>query len=280
MINFLAAWFSPPGINILFLTIGLFMRHWWKWSGRLLIAFSLISLYVFSTLAAGNRLLYDLQQSAPLSITDSLKQQKHIAIVVLGGGRRVSSPEFGLEDSVSPLALERIRYAVTIAKQLDFPVLLSGGRPDTETTPEAVLMNQVMIEEFEFPVQFLESKGRNTEQNAYYSKLILTKNNIDTIILVTHAWHMKRALAYFKATGLTVFPAPMGFINKHPSFRNKARWYYPTAEGLRRTTIAFRERLSLWWNRPQRLEMEPTEPQTTALRAKDQALKKPTEVSK
>ena len=196
-------------------------------------------------MAAGNRLLYNLQQSAPFSITDSIKNHKNIAIVVLGGGRRVASPEFGLEDNVSPYTLERIRYAARLAKQLEFPILLTGGRPDIETTPEAVLMNQVMIEEFEYPVQFLEPRGRNTAENAINSNALLKKNNINTVILITHAWHMKRALAHFKATGLNVYPAPIGFINKHPSFKNKIRRYYPSSEGLKRSNMAIREYVAL-----------------------------------
>lgn len=256
MTSFLSALFFPPGINILLLSIGFIVHHWWRWPGRLLIVVSLFSFYLVSTMAAGNRLLYNLQQSAPLSITDSLKDQKDIAIVVLGGGRRVASPEFGLEDNVSPYTLERIRYAAKLAKQLEFPILLTGGRPDIETTPEAVLMNQVMIEEFEYPVQYLEPRGRNTAENAINSNVILKNNNISTIILVTHAWHMKRALAHFKATGLTVYPAPIGFINKHPSFKNKLRRYYPSSEGLKRSNMAIREYVALWWNRPEQPEAE------------------------
>ncbi len=256
MASFLSAWFFPPGINILFLSIGFIIHHWWKWAGRILIVSSIFSLYLISTMAAGNRLLYNLQRSAPLSVTDSLIQQQSIAIVVLGGGRRVASPEFGLEDNVSPFTLERIRYAAQLSNQLKFPILFTGGRPDIETTPEAVLMNQVMIEEFGVAVKFLEAHGRNTSENAVFSSQILKNNNINKIILVTHAWHMKRALAHFKATGLSIIPAPIGFINKHPPFKNKIRRYYPSSEGLKRSNIAIREHVSLWWNRPQQPEAE------------------------
>ncbi len=259
MTDFISSWFFPPGINILFLGIGFFIHHWWKWSGRLLMAASLISLYVFSTMAAGNRLLYDLQQYPPFDLTSSLDSEQNIAIVVLGGGRRSGSPEFDMEDGVSPLTLERLRYAAILAKQLDFPLLFSGGRPDDETTPEAVLMNQAMIENFDYPVRFLETESRNTYENAQFSNSLLKKNNINSVILVTHAWHMKRAVAHFKSTGLSVYPAPMGFVNKRPAYKYKLRRYSPSGEGLKRTARAFRERLSLWWSKPEQPETEALE---------------------
>ncbi len=257
MADFFLIWLLPPGCNLLMLGIGFLLHHyWWKWTGRVLMVVGLISLYLFSTLAAGNRLLYKLQTAPPLEITQTLQDKKNIAIVILGAGRRVAAPEFNLEDNVSPFTLERVRYGATIARELNYPILLSGGRPDGEATPEAVLMNQVMVEYFDLPIDFLEASSNNTRENAAFTATLLKKNNIDSLILVTHAWHMKRALAHFQSTGMKIYPAPMGFVSKYPPTSNQFVPYYPTAEGLSRSTLALRERMALWWHKPESIEDE------------------------
>lgn len=50
----------------------------------------------------------------------------------------------------------------------------------------------------------LESRSRNTSQNAEYSAEILTEQGVNRILLVTFAYHMPRAKALFEAQGLEV----------------------------------------------------------------------------
>ena len=51
-------------------------------------------------------------------------------------------------------------------------------------------------------------RSRVTWENAKFSADILRKEGITSVYVVTHAWHMRRALLAFAPTGLTVTAAP------------------------------------------------------------------------
>ena len=59
--------------------------------------------------------------------------------------------------------------------------------------------------------KWIEDRSVNTAENASLSSSILRRAGIGRIMLVTHAWHMKRAVAAFAANGLSVTPAPTAF---------------------------------------------------------------------
>ena len=71
-------------------------------------------------------------------LLDRTRVREAQAIVVLGAGKRTHAPEFGGE-TVNRLALERLRYAATLARETRLPMLVSGGAPAGDT-PEASLM--------------------------------------------------------------------------------------------------------------------------------------------
>ncbi len=278
MVDFLTALFFPPGLNIFLLVLGFVVQHWWKWTGRLIMMTGIVSLYLFSTLAVGDRLLYNLQKYPALQNRLQLNGDKDSAIVVLGAGRRRQAPEYSKEDIINPLTMERLRYAVILSKKYKLPLLLSGGEPDHEATPEAVLMNQLVVEDLQQPVKFLETQSKNTWENALNSVKLLKNNDISRVILVTHAWHMKRAFAYFQATGIDVIPAPMGFVPRKPFFSSKIRAFYPSATGLLHSRMAIKEYVALWWNPATFIRAEQTkisnENDATNLHEKTSATKK------
>ncbi len=250
MLDFLSALFFPPGINIVLLVLGFIVHHRWKWTGRLIMVLGIVSLYLFSTQAIGDRMLFNLQKYPAFNKDIFLNNHldKNTAIVVLGGGRRRLAPEYDKEDIINPMTMERLRYATILSKTYKLPLLLSGGEPDNEATPEAVLMNQFVVEELHQAVPFLEAKSKNTRQSAKNAVDILKQNNISNVILVTHAWHMKRAFAYFQATGVNVYAAPMGFVPRKPFFSSKLKPFYPSAIGLLHSQLAIKEYAAYWWN--------------------------------
>jgi len=88
------------------------------------------------------------------------------------------------------------------------PVLVSGGAPSSPT-PEADVMQRVLEREFGVAVRWKEERSLDTEDNLKYSAALLKAENIRTVILVTHDFHMLRALAYCEASGLSCIPAPV-----------------------------------------------------------------------
>ncbi len=91
-------------------------------------------------------------------------------------------------------------------------ILVSGGSGKLlkDSIPEAVLLKQI-LEQCKVPEQdiLLESDSRNTHENAVNSTSLLEKNFPEkSYLLITSAYHMRRATACFQKTGLPidVFP--------------------------------------------------------------------------
>ena len=189
------------------------------------------------------QLLINLQQYPALQMTELTKGPSDAAIVILGGGRYSAAPEYGYRDEISPHTLTRLRYGAVLAKKLELPIVLSGGRRNANATSEAVIMNQVMVNVFNMNPKYLEVNGINTHQQAVAVKEQLSETDYNNIYLVTHAWHMKRAVAEFSHQGFNVIPAPMGF-----SATSRAEFeFLPSAAALSSTSRALHEYYVLFY---------------------------------
>ena len=173
--------------------------------GAFLCILALIILYALSTPAVARAI------SAPLLVAPALGPERFEddvgAIVILGAGRYRAAPEFG-GDTIRGAGLERVRYGAWLHRKTGRPVLVSGGDPDAEGTPEASLMKHALENEFGVGAAWIEAASVNTQENARMSHAILVKAGIRKIYLVTHAEHMRRAVEEFEKTGLAVVPAP------------------------------------------------------------------------
>lgn len=129
------------------------------------------------------------------------------AIVVLGA-EQVRHAEGW---TVGPLTLERMAAAAALKRRTSLPILVSGGvlSFSPPSPPIAGQMAQRFESEFGLVVRWLEIDSRNTWENARNSAALLRGEGIGSVHLVTHGWHMPRALLSFRAAGLPVAPAPV-----------------------------------------------------------------------
>ena len=202
----------PPGLLIPFAVFGLLQ---FKKRKRFAVALILTGMALILLLAmpkVARSLISDLQTYPALDLNDVSFDDQTTAIVVLGGGRYPNAPEYQEQDQVSPATLERLRYAAVLKKELDLPMVLSGGRRNADATPEAVMMNKVMVDEYAVEPEYLEVHAANTREQAMQVEFLLSETSITQVVLITHAWHMPRAVEEFKVSGLDVVPAPMGFM--------------------------------------------------------------------
>lgn len=170
---------------------------------------------------------------------DAAAAREARAIVVLAGGRRWA-PEYGGE-TVSEYTLERIRYGAKLAKELDLPILVTGGLVFGDGTPEARLMAQALESSFQVPARWIEDRSRDTHENAVFSARQLHAAGIDTVVLVTHDYHQRRSLAEFAAVGIRAIPAPVTFA---PPRRSRTLpEHLPNATALKMSSLALQELL-------------------------------------
>ena len=165
------------------------------------------------------------------------------AIVVLGGDADSDGREYG-GDSAGVLTLVRLRYAAILQRKTGLPVLITGGLLHDTGPPVSVLMQHVLTDEFGIPVRWVEDASKNTWENAAFTARMLRRENVDKILLVTHAWHMPRAKAAFAATGLQVIPAPTGFT---PWPGDPVSALLPDAKALLNSAYAIHEMIGLVW---------------------------------
>ena len=168
------------------------------------------------------------------------------AIVVLSGGRIPIAREYTNLDTVSATSLERLRYASRLAKVHQLPILLAGGSVNDERQSEAVLMKVVLETDLGVQASWLEENSKNTFENAKFSKKVLKDNSIDKVLLVTHAYHMPRAMWCFEDVGLNPVPAPTVFYKRNTSVA-ELKDYIPTASALKQTQLAVHEIMGAFW---------------------------------
>ena len=209
--------------------------------GRLLVAGALILFYLLSTPFISETLLQKLETASVINSADTGAG----AIVVLGGGTYFNAVEYG-GDTVSRYSLERIRYAARLYQLTGKPVLVTGGAPLGNTSSEAEQMKSVLENEFRVPVNWAEGASNNTHENAYKSYEILKRDGITHIMLVTHAWHMQRAMREFERAGFQVTPAPTAFTTR---YRTDGLAYLPTANALQQSRIFIHEVIGMMWYR-------------------------------
>lgn len=241
---------TPPGLILVIAVIGYLIQIRWLWTGNILVALSLCMLLALSLPLTGQQMLRDLEAPfRPLpALTAEEARTKAGAIVVLGGGRYAEAPEYGGKDGVSRLTLERLHYAAQLHRSTGLPILVSAGSVLGEDPPEAVLMAQTLERDFQIKTRWREDRSRNTLENAQLTKAMLDEAGVRKILLVTHAWHMRRATWAFQNAGLIVAEAPMGFSTLTRAERGLLG-FFPSAKGLAMSSHALHEHVGWLWYR-------------------------------
>src|SRR5436190_13373194 len=194
---------TPPAVLILLSLAGALLALRWRGFGVVLVILSSAALYLLATPLVASTLLHE----AELGIPESAELSSAQAIVVLGAavhlGNGASAP-----DTLGPLSLERVVYAAEAYRRLQLPVAVSGGRVYPAQTAEAVLMRAALDRDFGVPVAWSDDQSRSTYENAFYTARLLSSERIATVVVVTHAWHLPRALWAFERAGLHALPWP------------------------------------------------------------------------
>ena len=223
----------PPTSLIALTLLGVLMLKRRRIAGLVLIVGSQLLLLALSTPVVANAIVRTLEP--PPAAIDEVKRAQ--AIVVLGGGRNLGSPEWGGE-TVNDYTLRRARYGARLARETGLPLYVSGGKPTGGESAEGTLMRGLLTSELGVPVKWVETASETTREQAQMVAQDLRVQQIKRIALVTDAVHMPRARRAFELAGLMVISAPTGYSGQRPFAPYQL---IPGPVALRQSHIALRE---------------------------------------
>jgi uncharacterized SAM-binding protein YcdF (DUF218 family) len=184
-----------------FLLAALALLAWRGRAVRLLIALLLLATLAVSTPYVAGTLRLSLERTLPDLPTGGAG-----AIVVLSGD--IAHAREGIEPG--PLTLERMRAGAALHRMTGLPILVTGGVVSRRSSvPVAELMRAAYTTDFGLAVRWVEPMARDTRENAERSAILLRAAGIERVFVVSHAWHLPRALAAFERAGLAPMPAPV-----------------------------------------------------------------------
>ena len=99
---------------------------------------------------------------------------------------------------------------------------------------------------------WVETRSRNTRENAVNTVPILAEHNWDSVLLVTSGAHMPRAVATFARAGIAVIPVSTDLHAHYPIIESLLD-LLPDAAALAETTSVLREYLGFVYYRCQRV---------------------------
>lgn len=231
----------PPAVLILLAALSAWATLWRPHVG---VAFAIITtslLYLAALPVIAARMIEEVEIKTPAKPDFSAAQ----AMVVLGGGVHPGDGD-KVPDTLGPWSLERIVLAAQAYKQLNLKVAVSGGRVAGAHVSEASLMKAALETQFGVPVTWVDDQSRTTYQNAVFTAKLLKADKVTTIVLITQAWHMRRAVWSFERAGLYAipYPAPLTYDES-----GRIDDYLPSIAALERSYHALHEAIGLAYYR-------------------------------
>jgi uncharacterized SAM-binding protein YcdF (DUF218 family) len=237
----------PLGLSSLLMALALLWL--WRKPKRAMAALALALFIIFfsSNPLVSNKLVSTLEwryfPPDPMPSAD--------AIVVLGGATEPAlAPRPWVEVSERG---DRILYGARLYNQKRAPkLILSGGRvtwrggsgPSEAADMKAFAMAMNVPES----AIILEGDSLNTRQNAVNVQKILQAQSINSVLLVTSAIHMPRAVAIFTKLGIDIIPAPTDYLvpteiyqSVHSTFQGRILSLLPDATAIDHFTDALKE---------------------------------------
>ena len=249
----LASWIPTvliePPVNLLFvMVLGLVLmtdtgrRSVRRRVGGWITALGLGGLVLLSLPVTSWLLLTALEQGLVL---EPAADRPPAAIVILSAeelnavpGGITAPPDLGA------LTLQRLRAGALLHKRTGLPILVSGGVLRDGAPPIAHAMARVLATEFDAPPRWIEDRSATTWENAAFTAATLREDDIRTVFVVTHAWHMRRSLLAFRRTGLSAIAAPTHFTGPaRPDFVA----FVPSAHAWSQARFALHEWIGLAW---------------------------------
>ncbi len=237
----LTAFLLPPGI---FVVILLFSGLWFlfkkNWKVGVINCLLCIFIWAFSISPVADAMLRGLESG--LKIPEAPDGD---VIILLGGGVYDNAPDMTGIGVTSEEMSARLVTAVRLQQRLNIPIIISGGKVYKHKAGEASIVKRLLMD-LGVPEEkiIIEDKSRDTIENAKYTKEICKKYGFKKPILVTSAYHIRRAVMSFEKVDMDVVPFPANF----KTWENKKYdWidYLPQADEVENSYRALHEYIGL-----------------------------------
>ena len=193
-------------------------------------------LVVFAMEPVSNRLVRSLEDPPLRTVKDGVTYD---VVVLLGGVvDERSAQTFGVRsfnqsserllETFDLLRTNRARHAI-----------VSGAAPareGVEVVEAIALRDQLVAWGIATDRVIVEDKAKNTRENAVESTRIIRERGFSSVLIVTSAFHMKRALGCFRAVGMEVDTLPVDFRS-----HTQGNSWVPRTEFLADSSMALHE---------------------------------------
>lgn len=209
----------PIVLILLFIGLGNILNSRRK-SGVLLILIG-VFLYLSSTEAFIDRSLYKLENTySTISEEDLARGEVYI---LLGGGIITTTGEGNIPGLMPSV---RIMKTAEYYRKSPKKIYISGGTPLQNQESESSVYARELVALGVNPEDIIiEEDSKNTNENALFIKRELENQEIESVILITSAFHMKRSMFVFEKNlqGIEIIPAPCNFLTSKVKENN---FYY------------------------------------------------------
>ena len=230
---------EPLGFGLVVVLLGLALSTRFRRPGLGVVGIGVIWLWLLATPWMGDTLLRSLESRFPPTSPNAVPSAD--AIVVLGGGIAPATAPRLYPDLNE--AGDRLWYGARLFRAgTASKLIVSGGRPPGRSAPASPAMQKMLVD-WQVPMDaiIMEAESRTTYGNARHTAALCRTQEIDEIVLVTSAAHMRRALATFRSTApqLQIHPAPTDYRAVQEPFTPAD--VVPDADGIMQSTAATHE---------------------------------------
>ena len=250
--HFISGLVNPYIIGLCVILLAWFLRFsgrkFWRIFALALFPLGFAWLWVWSTGVAYRAMESSLEAEYPPVEIESLPQAD--AIVVLGGGMAFCTNAWAHAEIIE--GGDRAWMGAKLYNSGKAPVVIcSGGGVEFSTVP---FLEDLGVERDRI---VLVDEAENTEQESRFIGDLVRERRGEwsleaegrepTILLITSAWHMRRAMLLFSRSGLKVVPVPVDHefcARIMDEDAGKFGFYVPAAEYIYRNGYLFKEELA------------------------------------
>lgn len=208
----------------LYIVLWVLSAYWFKIkkykmaTGYLVIGFVL--LLAISTSYIPKKLIFNMEKAYKPMVLNQLTRTTPYYIYVLGSGASKDS-KLPAAMNLNTMTLTRLVEGIRIHTYLDHAILVTSAALKDSPKSQAQLSKEtaVALGVNEARIEMLETATTTLEEAKDFKTRFGTNK---TIILVTSALHMPRAVQIFKDQGMQVLPAPTAYVYKEDEYNGLA----------------------------------------------------------